>query len=86
MQESPKLDRSRLYEMSHKQIEAVPHDRHRNSRAQPPSAVPARKKHDGNIDERLERMKKPELWNDPGGRGESCNKKRGSKRNPKPYP
>jgi hypothetical protein len=62
-QERPKLDGSRLNEMSHKEIKTVPDHRDCDARAKSPRAVAARKNDDCSVNECLEKMKKPKLWN-----------------------
>jgi hypothetical protein len=66
MNDRPKRQRPRLHEMRPKQIEAIPEDRDGNASAKPPNAIAARENYDGNIDECLEQVKKPKLWDNQG--------------------
>jgi hypothetical protein len=63
----PECDCSRLYEVSHEEIKTVPDDPDRDARAKPPHTIAARKNHDDNVNECLEEVKKPKLWDNPCG-------------------
>ena len=60
-------DRSRLHEVSHEEIKTVPYDPDRDARAKPPHTIAARENHDDNVNECLEEVKKPKLWDNPCG-------------------
>ena len=62
-QEGPKRDPTRLHEMRHKEIETVPGDRDGEAPAKTPCTVAVRKSHDDNINQCMEKVKKPKLWN-----------------------
>ena len=59
----PKLYRSCLEEMGHKQIEAVPGYRYDDPNAKPPRTVSSSEQDDSHVNQRLEYMQKTELWN-----------------------
>ena len=50
--------------MSYKEIEAVPGNGDRDTNSIAPDTIATRKNHNCNVDECLEEVKKPKLWND----------------------
>lgn len=72
----------RLHEMSQKKIEAIPDNRDRDARAQPPNVIAPRQNYHGNVNECLQQMKKPKLWHYPGRYRQRHNEQRSSDRNP----
>jgi hypothetical protein len=64
MQKRPKQDRAHLDKMRPEKLQTVPSNRDCEARTKCKDIVAARKNHDGNVNERLEEVKKPKLGND----------------------
>ena len=81
-QKFPESQSAGLKQVSHKEIETVPHDGDREARAQAPGIVAARKYDDGNINQRLKRVKESKLRNDDRGYRQRYQEKDSSDLNP----
>jgi len=78
----PECDGSRLHEVSNEETKAVPDDPDCEACAKPPRTAASRKNHDSKVNECLEEVKKPKLWNEQRGYRQSYQEKRGSNWNP----
>jgi hypothetical protein len=64
MQKRPKQDRTYLDKVRPEELQTVPSNRDCEARTKCKDIVAARENHDGNVNERLEEVKKPKLGND----------------------